>query len=602
MKKTQYIAILALTAVGLTFEACKESLEIPAQGALSDQTLATQSGVDALLTGAYAALDGQYTSNGTAWNLSGSDAWQASPSNWTYGSIAGGEAHKGSDGSDQPAIDAIAKFTSDPSNGFFNGKWRTVYEGVNRTNSTLRVLGQATSITDANRTSFTAQARFLRGHYYFELKKLFNKVPWIDETVATAAASAQPNSDDIWPKIEADFKYAMDNLPATQSDLGRVNKWAAATYLAKTYLYEHKYAEAKALFDQVVSSGVTSNGLKYALVTKFHDNFDAATENNSESVFVIQMVANDGTGTIANANQGDMLNFPYGNSPFRCCGFFQPSQDLANSYRTDATGLPYVDAYNTHPVKNDQGVASTQPFTPDADNLDPRIDWTIGRRGIPYLDWGNHPGADWIRSPGQTYAGPYSPKKNIYMQATQNQYADNHSWAPGTAINLNVIRYADVLLMAAEAEAQLGNLTQAQTYVNLVRARAANPVNYVYKYANDATPLTGSSTTPAANYKIAVYAPGQFASLGKDGALKAIYFERKLELATEGHRFFDLVRWGIAEPTLNNYFTYESTVTTDIRGGHFVAGKNDYFPIPQRQIDLSTSSGKSSLTQNPGYN
>ncbi|GAB4029425.1 RagB/SusD family nutrient uptake outer membrane protein [Spirosoma jeollabukense] len=601
MKIPQYIAILAVTTVGLTFNACKESLDIPAQGALSGETLTTLSGLDALLTGAYAALDGQYN-NGSALNLASGNAWEASPSNWVYGSIAGGEAHKGSDGSDQPAIDAIAKFTADASNGYFNSKWRTVYEGVNRANTVLRVLSQSTGIPAANQTSIAAQARFLRAHYYFELKRMWNKVPWIDETMETSETSSQANTEDIWPKIEADFKYAADNLPTTQSDIGRVNKWAATTYLAKTYLYEHKYAEAKALFDQVISSGVTSNGLKYALVTRFHDNFDAATENNSESVFQIQMVANDGTGTIANANQGDMLNFPYGNSPFRCCGFFQPSQDLANSYRTDATGLPYLNEYDNHPVKSDQGISSDQPFTPDTDPLDPRIDWTIGRRGIPYLDWGNHPGAAWIRSPGQTYAGPYSPKKNIYMQATQNQYSDQHSWAPGTAINYNVIRYADVLLMAAEVEAQLGNLEQAQTYVNQVRARAANPVNFVYRYANDAAPLSGYSTTPAANYKIAVYPAGKFASLGKTGALNAIYFERKLELATEGHRFFDLVRWGIAEPTLNNYFAYEGTITTDIRGGRFVAGKNDYYPIPQRQIDLSTSSGKSSLTQNPGYN
>ncbi|GAB3913366.1 RagB/SusD family nutrient uptake outer membrane protein [Larkinella knui] len=601
MKLANYMALVAVVAAGLLSDACKDSLEIPAQGALSDQTLATRSGVDALLTGAYAALDGQFN-DGSALNLARTNAWEASPSNWVYGSIAGGEAHKGSDGSDQPAIDAIAKFTADPSNGYFNGKWRTVYEGVNRTNSVLRVLAQATDVSDADRTSFTAQARFLRGHYYFELKKMWNKVPWIDETVDTPDASGQNNNEDIWPKIEADFKYAMDNLPATQSEIGRVNKWAAASYLAKTYLYEHKYAEAKTVFDQVVGQGVTSNGLKYALMPKYHDNFDAATENNSESVFQIQMVANDGTNTIANANQGDMLNFPYGDSPFRCCGFYQPSQDLANSYRTDANGLPLVSTYNTQPVKNDQGIASDQPFTPDAGPLDPRLDWTVGRRGIPYLDWGYHPGAKWIRSPGQTYAGPYSPKKNIYMQATAGLYADQHSWAPGTAINLNIIRYADVLLMAAEAEAQLGNLAQAQTYVNLVRARAANPVNFVYTYIDPAKPLNGYTTTPAANYKAAVYPAGRFAALGKDGALNAIYFERKLELAMEGHRFFDLVRWGIAEPVLNAYFTYESTITTDIRGGRFIKGKNDYFPIPQRQIDLSTSSGTSSLTQNPGYN
>ncbi|GAB3179207.1 RagB/SusD family nutrient uptake outer membrane protein [Telluribacter humicola] len=601
MRFQKYIAVLAVSTLSLTLDSCNESLDIPAQGALSDEVLATRSGVDALLNGAYAALDGQYN-NGGALNLAGGNAWEASPSNWVYGSIAGGDAHKGSDGSDQPAIDAIAKFTADASNGYFNSKWRTLYEGVNRTNSVLRVLAQTTGITEAERTSFAAQARFLRGHYYFELKKMWNNVPWIDETVETAAAGFVPNNENIWPKIEADFKFAMDNLPATQAEIGRVNKWAAATYLAKTHLYQKEYAEAKPLFDQVINQGVTSNGLKYALVTKFHDNFNAATENNSESVFQIQMVANDGTNTIANANQGDMLNFPYGNSPFRCCGFFQPSHDLANSYRTDATGLPVVDSYNNNPIKNDQGVASSQPFTPDAGPVDPRIDWTIGRRGIPYLDWGNHPGADWVRSPGQTYAGPYSPKKNIYMQATQDLYADQHSWAPGTAINWNVIRFADVLLMAAEVEAQLGNLAQAQTYVNMVRTRAANPVNYVYTYTNPATPLAGYTSTPAANYKISVYPEGTFAQMGKEGALKAIYFERKLELAMEGHRFFDLVRWDIAEPTLNAYFNYEGTVTTDVRGGRFIKGINDYFPIPQRQLDLSRSGGNSVLTQNPGYN
>jgi len=602
MKLRNYILAASLVLSGVVIlDSCKDALDIGAQGALSEEQLNTAAGVDALLTGAYAALDGQSYANGSALNLAGSDAWQASPDNWTFGSIAGGDAHKGSDGSDQPAIDAIAKFSADPSNGYFNSKWRVVYEGVNRANSVLRVLALVPEISDTDRANISGQARFLRGHYYFELKKMFNNVPWIDETIATIDAGKQTNTADIWAKIEADFKYAYDNMPATQSQVGKVNKWAAGSYLAKTYLYQKKYAEAKTMFDAVIAQGVTVNGLKYALTKRFEDNFDAATDNSSESVFAIQMAANDGTNNIANANQGDMLNFPYGDSPFRCCGFYQPSQDLVNSYRTAETGLPYVGDYNTHVVKSDQGLSSAQPFTPDAGTLDPRLDWTVGRRGLPYHDWGYHPGASWIRSPGQTYAGPYSPKKNIYWQATQDIYSDQSSWAPGTAINYNVIRFADVLLMAAETEAQLNNLVQAQTYVNMVRTRAADPVNFSYKYKNDSAPLEGFSTTPAANYKIAIYPTGAFAGLGKDGALKAIYFERKLELAMEGHRFFDLVRWGIAQTTMNAYFTYESTVTTDIRGGNFSANKNEYYPIPQRQIDLSTQSGTSSLKQNAGF-
>lgn len=594
--KPRLIFIFIFILVGHVFLACdKEFLNKPAQGALSDDQLSNKAGVESLLTGAYAALDGQKYANSSAINLSGSSAWEAPADNWIYGSIAGGDAHKGSNGADQPSIDLIAKFTTDASNGFLNSKWKTVYEGVTRANSVLYYLAKATDVTDEEATNFEGQARFLRAHYYFELKKMFNMVPWIDETTTDYN---QPNTTDIWPKIEEDFLYAFNNLPATQSDVARANKWAAGAYLGKTYLYEKKYSAAKEIFDQVINQGQTSNGLKYNLVANFHDNFDAATENNAESVFAIQMVANDGTGTIANANQANMLNFPY-NSPFRCCGFYQPSQDLVNSYRTDANGLPYLEDYNSHAVKNDMGLSSASEFTPDAGTLDPRLDWTVGRRGIPYLDWGNHPGANWVRE--QVNGGPYAPKKNIYWQETASIYSDQNSWAPGTAINLLIIRFADVLLMAAEAEAQLGNLGQAETYVNLVRARAANTSGWVYKYMDDSDPMGGFSSTPAANYNISVYPAGTFAGQGQEYALNAIYFERKLELAMEGHRFFDLSRWGIAEETLNNYFEYETKITNDLVGGHFTKGKNEYYPIPQRQIDLQTTDGKSSLTQNTGY-
>ncbi|PWJ58287.1 putative outer membrane starch-binding protein [Dyadobacter jejuensis] len=590
--KIPNISKIAL-AVALTIgsNACKDSfLEQPALGALSDAQLNTKAGVENVLIGAYAALDG----NG----VGAASAWDAAPDNWIYGSIAGGDAKKGSQGSDQPGINSIMLYSSGPSNGFFNSKWKAVYEGINRTNTVLRLAPTITgNITEAEITDFQAEARFLRAHYYFELKKMFNMVPWVDENTEDPAAVA--NDSDIWPNIEADFQYAFDNLPAVQSEVGRANKWAAAAYLGKTYLYQDKFAEAKTMFDQVISQGVTSNGLKYGLMPAFQENFDAAKKNMQESVFAIQMTANDVTGTIAHANEGGMLNFPY-NSPFRCCGFFQPSTDLANSFQTSADGLPLVDSYNSKTLKNDMGIDSETAFTPDKTTpLDPRIDWTVGRRGIPYLDWGNHPGRTWIRD--QAYAGPYSPKKNIYWQATQDLYSDQHSWAPGTAINVLVIRYADVLLMAAEAEAQAGSLDKAQEYVNLVRARAAQPASQVHTYKDPAAPMAGFTDTPAANYKISQYPAGDFLAKGKEAALKAIYFERKLELAMEGHRFFDLSRWGIADQVLNNYISFESSVTPDVQGGNFIKGVSEYFPIPQRQIDLSTKGGVSSLKQNPGY-
>ena len=593
MRAKIYITLSMALAVAIS--SCKKSLDKPLLGALETPLLETKDGVNGLLIGTYAALDGMAGDQNGTYAIGGGNPWETSPDNWVLGGVAGGDANKGSIAGDVSEIEPIMQFYSDPTNVFYNSKWKADYEGISRANTTLKVAAKVNGLTDAEKANIIGQARFLRGHYYFDLRKIFKSVPYIDETTTNFN---QPNNTDVWSKIEADFDYAYKNLAGTQPSVGMVNKWAAGAYLAKTYLYEQKYAEAKTVFDDVILNGLTSNGLKYALNAKFDDNFTPETENSAEAVFAIQMAANVDPAGPSNANNGDMLNFPYGtNSPFPCCGFYQPSADLVNHFRTDANGLPYLDDFDSHPIKNDMHISSATAFTPDAGNIDPRLDWTAGRRGIPYLDWGVHPGDSWVRD--QSYAGPYSPIKNVYWNATQDVDGDQHSWAPGSAINYNVIRFADVLLMAAEVEAQLGNLQKAQTYVNMVRTRAANPAGWVHTYKDPKNQTGGFTNTPAANYKVSPYPGGAFVS--KDFALKAIYFERKIELAMEGHRFFDLVRWGIADTELNAYFQYQNTVTTDLRSGKYVKGKNDYYPIPQRQIDLSASGGSPVLKQNAGY-
>lgn len=595
MKKSTFILLTVLVLTGQSFYSCKKALQQPPLGSVSEELVANKNGVNSLLIGAYGAL---YGMQGANQSLGGGEAWQGSPSNWVFGSIAGGDASKGSDGSDQPAIDPIANFYSDANNAYYNGKWKALYEGVSRTNNVLKFLAKATDITPEEGKIISGQARFLRAHFYFEIKKFWNNAPWIDETTTDFN---QPVSTELWAKITSDFKFAYENLPATQGEIGRVNKWAAGAYLAKSYLYQKKYADAKAVFDVVIPSGVTSSGKKYDLNASFEDNFMPSKENNPEEVFTIQMAANADPSGPTSGNNGDMLNFPYGGSPFGCCGFFQPSIDLVNRFRTnETTGLPYLSNYNDYAVKNDMGVGGGTTFVPDQGTLDPRIDWTAGRRGIPYLDWGNYPGAAWIRD--QSYGGPYGPKKNIYWQKTAATDADKTTWAPGSAINYLVIRFADVLLQAAECEAQAGSLATAQQYVNRVRARAANKEGWVYKYIDDSNPLGGFSDVPAANYKVSEYPAGDFASQGQAYALSAIYYERKIELAMEGHRFFDLVRWGIAEKELNAYFNFQGKITSDVRRGKFTVGRNEYYPIPQRQIDLSVQGGTKILTQNPGYN
>jgi len=260
--------------------------------------------------------------------------------------------------------------------------------------------------------------------------------------------------------------------------------------------------------------------------------------------------------------------------------------------------LPLLDTYNEigKDVTSDEGLLSTDPFTPYAGNLDPRLDWTVGRREIPYLDWGKHPGKDWIRD--QVFAGPYSPKKTIIYKSQESSYGDNTTWLKMlTANNLKLLRYADLLLYAAEAEVEIGNLGVAMELVNQVRNRAANPAGWVHTYVDPSNPALGFTDIPAANYFIKPYTTFP----DKEFARKAVRFERRLELGMEGHRFFDLVRWGIAAAEKNKYFEKEKLIRSHLVNAHFQEGKNEFLPIPQKAIELSYKDGNPTLSQNHGY-
>ncbi len=569
-----FIAIAFLSA--LVVISCKDSfLEIQPAGQLSEVALASKAGIEGLLIGSYAMLNGNGYSRLGASN------------NWVFGSICGGDANKGTNAGDYTAINPIQRYESIATNGDIDGTYKPKYEGIARANNVLRLLKKAPAdVSAADLARLSGEARFLRGHYYFELKKIFNNTPYVDESLEDSKAAAVTNDADLWPKIEADLKFAYDNLPATQGAAGRANKWAAGAYLAKAYLFQKKYTEAKALFDAVIANGVTANGKKYALLAKYADVFNAANDNHAESVFAMQSAAN--TGSTNNSNWMDDLNYPYNTGaggPGNCCGFFQPSFELGNSFRTGADGLPLLDgSYNSaaNALKTDHGIGSASPFTPDAGRLDPRIDHSIGRRGIPYLDWKDFPGADWIRDEG--YAGPYSPKKFIYYKSQEGSLTDGTSWTRGYAtMNYCIIRFADVLLMAAECEVEVGTLAKAQEYVNMVRTRAANPDGRVKKGGAD-----------AANYVINNYTT---AWTDKAAARNAVYFERKLELSGEGHRFFDLVRWGLDATAINAYLAYEGKLLPSPLGGATYTAKSKFQPIPQGQIDLH----KGAVKQNPGY-
>ncbi|SFA44147.1 Starch-binding associating with outer membrane [Pedobacter suwonensis] len=570
MKHIKYILLSLLICI--TFSCKKEFLTVQPQGQLSEDQLMSQDGVEGLLIGAYGLLNGNV--NGTWGN------YGAAPSQWLFGEVASDNAHKGSSTGDQPPMNAIEQHSPTSTNDNLSNLWDRCFEGIQRCNSTLRVLaslqagGGSGKFSDARAKEIQGEARLLRAHYYFFLVRVFKSVPYVTEA---SNGTFVPNDKDIYPNIIADLQYAVANLSTTKpkNQKGRVDKYAAQAYLGKVYLYQKKYTEAYDLLNAVILAKADLTTMPYS------DNFDITKEDGPETIMAVEhSVGTDGTSG-DNGNVGDMLNFPYGNAPINCCGFFQPSIDLANSFKVSTLGLPLLDgSYRNNPYQSDLGLTGSAKDNYVVDKtlpLDPRIESTIGRRGVPYRDWGLMAGDTWIRD--SSNGGPFIAVKNTIDIAQLTS-----GTAPGatnvSGLNVNLIRLGDVYLMAAECAVEKGDLSRALTLVNAVRARAAK-----------ITPQTINGT-PAAAYKVS-----QYPAFPDDTyARNAVRFERRLELAMEGHRFFDLVRWGIVKQTLESYFAFEGGYFNYLKGIS-IESRDEYFPLPQDQIDRS----KGTLKQNTGY-
>ena len=538
---TAMIATLGLGAVS-----CDDMLDTKPQGTFTDEQIGDEEAMD-IMTAAYATLLNHYFGN--------NESFAGPINNWVF-DVRSDDALKGGDGVTMEAYMhqlEIGNVQSD--NDIANFKWRNNYYSISRCNSALIAIRNSGSLTAEQKASFSAEMRTLRAYYYFDMYRIFQKFPYFDENVVdpSSCRADQYTKEQIADFIKADLRQAYKDLPESQEEVGRFNKYVAAALLARVDLFTHNYAEAEEYAGYVIDSG------KYELYPNFLDMSKPEFNNQYESVLAIQF---------SSANSPDQYNFNnclnctwsegnlYGNGD----DFYLGSQDLVNCFRTDENGLPYLDgSYNNDNIDG--------PDYPG--NVDPRLDFTFGRIGMP---WRSHTyNEHWCRN--LELYGQYSGKKPYPAPESPYVKPGIVPWG-ASSLNWSLIRYADVMLMKAEALIEQNkNLDEARDLINQVRRKAARSVDPGY------TPVDVNPNL--ATYKISEYPA---AGWNQEYARRAVRMERRLELAMEGHRWFDLVRWGNVVETMNAYYKMEANFQPYYNSASLTADEI-YLPIPVNQVD-----------------
>lgn len=574
--KPIYKCFLAFMAVA-SLSSCDSFLEeqIP-QGTLSDEQVKNPAYVDNMVTSAYAVFT-------TAEDIN------SSFSMWNY-DVRSDDAYKGGSSTNDGDVFHQIEVGQGilPTNWNLNDMWVRIYNALSRVNTAIAVV-ESCDESYSLKGERLAEMKFLRAYAHFMAKRLYKNIPFVMRTDLTydeynTLSNHEYTNDEGWALIARDLEEAYAVLPVKQADKGRPTKAACAAFLAKVYLYK-AYRQDDASSNQVTS--VDADDLKkviqytdpviyaaggYGLEKDIHNNFrpEDQYENGCESLWAIQYSRNDGS-TYGNLNWSYGLITP--NIPDVTdggCDFYKPSQNLVNAFRTDADGLPLIDTFNQ---KN---------YDKATDNADPRLFLTVGMTGLPYMfnkDFIMDQSSAWSRS-GGLYGYNVTLKQNVDPALIGSYLIRGSFWA--SPMNRIVFRYADVILERAEAEAQLGNASEAVRLVNEIRTRAAGSTQMIADYPN--------------RYGVKLYCKNYTGSYSKDEALRIVKMERRLELAMESERFFDLVRWGEASKVLNDYFAAEKERVTFLSDAVFTANKNEYLPIPHSQI----SSSNGHYTQNIG--
>ena len=573
MKKLLYI--ICAVSMACTFTACDKILdEHTPQGTLSDEQAKTPENAEAMVVSAYAIFT-------TAEDIN------SSFSMWNF-DVRSDDAYKGGSGTSDGDVFHQLEVEQGilTTNWNLNDIWVRLYNSLSRVNSAIALLN-TTGDDYQMKNQRLAEMKFLRAYAHFLLKRLFKNIPFVvNENLSyqeyNELSNTEYTNDEGWQLIINDLMEAYNTLPVAQADKGRPTKAAAAAFLAKVYLYK-AYRQDDANSHQVTSINqqdlekvieFTNPSLygNYGLETDIHNNFrpEEQYENGIESIWAIQYSRNDGS-TYGN------LNWSYGLIPPNIPGatdggtdFYKPSQNLVNAFHTGDDGLPLFDTFNQ------------KDYDMTADNADPRLFLTVGMPGLPYMFNKNYmmdKSSIWSRSNGG-YGYYVTLKQNVDPALIGEYLIKGSYWA--SSMNRIVFRYADVLLMRAEAYAQLGQPDQAVNLVNQLRTRAAGSTQMISNYQSA--------------YGVKMYVANYKGTYTKDAAVRMVKMERRLELAMESERFFDLVRWGDAATVINKYYAEEIDNNAFYGEAHFTANKNEYLPIPFQQ--LSASNGH--YTQNIG--
>lgn len=577
MKKIFNILCVGLVCLSATtfFTSCDDFLdEHKPQATLSDDQVKSPENAEAMAISAYAIFTSAEDIN-------------SSFSMWNF-DVRSDDAYKGGNGTSDGDVFHQLEVQQGvlTTNWNINDMWVRLYNSLSRVNSAIALLKE-TDDSFVMKSQRLAEMKFLRAYGHFLLKRLYKNIPFVVNENLTyeeynELSNTQYTNDEGWQLIIDDLMEAYNTLPEVQQDKGRPTRSAAAAFLAKVYLYK-AYRQDDARSNQVTSIDqgdlekvieFTNPSLyaNYGLEDDIHNNFrpEEEYENGIESIWAIQYSRNDGS-TYGN------LNWSYGLIPPNIpgatdggCDFYKPSQNLVNAYHTGADGLPLLDNFNE------------KDFNLAEDNADPRLFLTVGMPGLPYMFNRNYMMEEtsiWSRSNG-LYGYYVSLKHNVDPALIGSYLIKGSYWA--SSMNRIVFRYADVLLMRAEAYAQLGQTDQAINLVNQLRSRAATSTQMISSYPN--------------LYGVKMFISNYRGSYSKDQAVKIVKMERRLEMGMESERFFDLVRWGDAATVLNKYYSEEIDHCAIYSAAHFTANKDEYLPIPFSQI--SASNGH--YTQNIG--